>query len=79
MTPRAATPGRGSEATRFGQSVVLTLSDGRKVAYFGPAQVLPDDMPTGVSHVTFTEPIPLADGVTWGPVADVIDTSEAKR
>lgn len=54
---------RPERVTRqYAQSVILTLEDGRKVSYSGPAQIDPADLGVKVAKIEFTPPMPLPAG-----------------
>lgn len=50
------------------QAVILTLADGRKLAYVGPVQIGPDDADVRVVDIAF-HPHPSLPGVDWQGVA----------
>lgn len=47
------------------QSATLTLSDGRRVTCFGPAQVTADDDGLRAVAVEFSSPTPMPAGTHW--------------
>lgn len=50
------------------QTVILTLTDGRRVKYTGRAQIDPDDGDARVVGIEITRPVPLPDGCKWDDI-----------
>jgi hypothetical protein len=44
------------------QSVFITLDDGRRLQFSGPAAIWPDDPPARIVDVKFGQPMPLPEG-----------------
>lgn len=62
---------QGQAGRALCQEVTLTLDDGRKLRFSGPAQVGMDEVTNGglrVVDIAFSQPIPLPPGATWGKV-----------
>jgi hypothetical protein len=47
------------------QYVLITLSDGRELTYYGPEQVLEIDVKHAVVNIKFIEGVPLPEGYSW--------------
>lgn len=51
------------------QEVIITLDDGTKLSYTGEANLYPGDT-RSVRNIQFTEPRPLPEGCSFGPIQE---------
>ena len=64
-----------SEAKLY-QTIILTLDDGSKISFTGPAQVFPDDT-RRVVNIKIFEPCPLPDSMKFELMSSIINAEKA--
>ena len=61
---------KNPKQSRYYQSVIMELTDGRIIKFSGPAQVWPVHASKGVcvrpDTIQFTNPKPMPKGTSWG-------------